>query len=213
MSTKLSVTLISIFIVLGVIISAVAYPLLPEQVASHWGANDQVDGYMSRFWGVALMPLITLAMALLFLAIPAMDPLKENIVKFRDAFNTFIVLIVAFMLYVHILTLIYNLGYIFRMSLALIPGLGLLFVFAGVMMAKAKRNYFIGIRTPWTLANDHVWDETHKLGSKLFIAAGILSLLTLFLGENGFWLMMVLILGAAFVPVIYSYILFSRIQK
>ena len=213
MSTKLSVTLITIFIVLGVIISAVAYPLLPEQVASHWGANDQVDGYMSRFWGVALMPLITLAMALLFLAIPAMDPLKENIAKFREAFNTFIVLIVAFMLYVHILTLIYNLGYTFRMSLALIPGLGLIFVFAGVMMAKAKRNYFIGIRTPWTLANDYVWDETHKLGSKLFIAAGILSVLTMFLGENGFWLMMVLILGAAFVPVIYSYILFTRLAN
>jgi len=213
MSTKLSVTLITIFIVLGVIISAVAYPLLPEQVASHWGANDQVDGYMSRFWGVALMPLITLAMALLFLAIPAMDPLKENIAKFREAFNTFIVLIVAFMLYVHILTLIYNLGYTFRMSLALIPGLGLIFVFAGVMMAKAKRNYFIGIRTPWTLANDYVWDETHKLGSKLFIAAGILSVLTMFLGENGFWLMMVLILGAAFVPVVYSYILFRRLAN
>lgn len=213
MSTKFSLIFIAVLIVLGVAISAAAYPRLPEVVASHWDANDQVNGYMSRFWGVALMPLITLLMALLFITIPAIDPLKDNIVKFRPAFNTFIVLIVAFMLYIHILTLGYNLGYAIRISLAMIPGLGLLFVFAGVMMSQARRNYFIGIRTPWTLANDTVWDETHKLGGKLFIAAGILSLLCVFLGEYGFWLMMILILGAALIPVVYSYILFTRLEK
>lgn len=211
MSTKLSIIVIVILILVGVIVSALAYPHLPEQVASHWNANDQVNGYMSRFWGVALMPLITIAMALLFLVIPSIDPLKENIAKFRDTFNTFIVLIVAFMLYMHILTLAYNLGYTFRISQAMIPGLGLIFFFAGIMMGKAKRNYFIGIRTPWTLANETVWDETHKLGSKLFIGAGILSLFGLLLGEAGFWLMMILILGAGLIPVVYSYILFTRI--
>ncbi len=213
MSTKLSIFCITVLIVLGVVISAAVYPQLPEQVASHWDANDQVNGTMSRFWGVALMPLVTLGMALLFLVIPAIDPLKENIVKFRGAFNTFIVLIVAFMLYIHALTLAYNLGYTFRMSLAIIPGLGLIFVFAGVMMGQARRNYFIGIRTPWTLADDTVWDETHRLGSRLFIAAGITSLLCVFLGQNGFWLMMALIFAAALIPVIYSYILFTRLPK
>jgi len=213
MSTKLSITVIAILILIGVTVSIIAYPRLPEQVASHWNANDQVNGHMSRFWGAAFMPLITIGMALLFLAIPAIDPLKENIAKFRDTFNTFIVLVVAFMLYTHILTLAYNLGYTFRISLAMIPGLGLIFVFAGIMMSKAKRNYFIGIRTPWTLANETVWDETHELGGKLFIAAGILSLFSLLLGENGFWLMMALIMVATLIPVVYSYILFARITS
>jgi len=213
MSTKLSIILISILILVGVIVSAVAYPILPGQVASHWNASNQVNGYMSRFWGVALMPLIAIGMAAFFLAIPEIDPLKANIAKFRGAFNGFIVLIVAYMLYIHLLTLVYNLGIVFPISAAMIPAMGLLFVFAGVMMGQAKRNYFIGIRTPWTLSNDTVWDETHKLGSKLFIAAGILSVLTVFLGENGFWLMMVLILGAALVPVVYSYVLFARLEK
>ncbi len=213
MSTKLSIILITALILVGVIISAVVYPKLPEQVASHWNASDQVDGYMSRFWGVALMPLITIGMAVLFLAIPEIDPLKANIAKFREAFNGFIVLIVAFMLYIHILTLVYNLGIIFPISVAMMPAMGLLFVFAGLMMGKAKRNFFIGIRTPWTLSSDTVWDETHKLGSKLFVAAGILSVLTIFLGENGFWVMMVLIMGAALVPVVYSYVLFARLEK
>ena len=213
MTTKLSLILISALILAGIIISAVVYPVLPAQVASHWNVSNQVDGYMSRFWGVAMMPLITIAMAALFLAIPAIDPLKANIAQFRGVFNGFIVLMVAYMLYIHILTLVYNLGVIFPISVPMIPAMGLLFVFAGVMMGRSKRNYFIGIRTPWTLANDTVWDETHKLGSKMFIAAGIISVLTMFLGENGFWLMMAIIMGAALVPVVYSYILFTRLEK
>ena len=213
MSTKLSLILISLLILAGIVVSIAVYPMLPEQVASHWDANDHVNGYMSRFWGVALMPLITIGLALLFMVIPSIDPLKANIVQFREYFNGFIVLIVAFMLYVHGLTLAYNLGYIFRISLAMIPAMGLLFAFVGVMMSKAKRNFFIGIRTPWTLSSDEVWDKTHALGSKLFIAAGFGSLLTVFLGENGFWLMMALIMGAAFVPVIYSYVLYRQVVK
>ncbi len=210
MSSKTSVTLILVLIALSIIIGALAYPALPAQVASHWGANDQVNGHMSRFWGVALMPLIMLGMTLLFLVIPVIDPLKENIAKFRDTFNTFIVLIIAFMLYIHILTLVWNLGYTFPMSLAMIPALGLLFVFVGVLMMKAKRNFFIGIRTPWTLSSDTVWDETHRLGGRLFIVAGILSILTVFLGNAGLWIFFGLILLASLIPVVYSYILYQR---
>jgi uncharacterized membrane protein len=109
MSTKLSITLIAILILVGILISAIVYPLLPEQVASHWNANNEVDSYMTRFWGVALMPLVPIGMAALFLVIPVIDPLKANIAQFRGAFNAFIVLISAFMLYVHGLTLAYNL--------------------------------------------------------------------------------------------------------
>lgn len=213
MSTRATLIISILLIIMAVAFSAIIYGRLPEQMASHWNANDQVNGYMSRFWGAFLMPIISTGMLALFLIIPSIDPLKDNITKFRDTFNTFIALIIAFMLYTHILTLIYNLGYTFRISLAMIPGLGLIFVFAGIMMSKAKRNYFIGIRTPWTLANDTVWDETHKLGSKLFIGAGVLSLFSLFLGENGFWLMMILLGGAGLIPVIYSYILFARITN
>lgn len=213
MNTKTSLIVIALLILAGIVASALAYPLLPEQVASHWGINDQPDGFTSRFWGVALMPLVTLGMALLFLLIPAIDPLKANIEQFRGTFNAFITLMVAFMLYIHGLTLAYNLGFPVRMSLGMIPAMGLLFVFIGILIGRAKRNFFIGIRTPWTLSNDQVWEETHQLGSKLFIGAGVLSVASLLLGENGFWLMMALILGAAFIPVIYSYFAWKRIEK
>ena len=214
MSTRTTVIVASIVILTATIASAIVYPRLPEMAASHWNAAGQVDGYMPRFWAAFLMPLISVGLLLLFLAIPSIDPLKANIVKFRGYFNGFITLIIVFMLFIHGVTLAWNLGYDqFNIGNAIVPAVGLIFIFAGVMMMKAKRNFFIGIRTPWTLSNDTVWDETHKLGGKLFIGAGIISMLSIFFGENGIWILLPVALLAGFVPVVYSYILWRRITK
>jgi uncharacterized membrane protein len=185
---------------------------LPELMASHWNVSDQVDGYMSKFWGVFLLPLITLAMFLLFLVIPSIDPLKANIAQFREAFNLFIVLIVGFMLYIHGLTLAWNLGYTnFRMSGAMLPAIGLLFVFIGFMLRRAKRNFFIGIRTPWTLSSDTVWNETHRIGAVLFIISGALAFIGGFFGGmTAFWMMFAPILGSTLFLLVYSYVLYQR---
>jgi len=214
MSTKNTIILAVILILVATIASVLLWNQLPEQVASHWDVNDQVNGYMSRFWGVFLMPLIATGMLLLFLVIPAIDPLKANIQQFRATFNTFIVLIIAFMLYLHALTLLWNLGYTsFRMSSAMLPAMGLLFIFIGALISQAKRNFFIGIRTPWTLSSDHVWDETHRLGGKLFIGAGVLAFLGAFFPNYAIWFILVPVLGVSLFSVIYSYILYQAEQK
>jgi len=214
MSTRTTLIIVTILIVASTLAGILLWNQLPEPMASHWGVNDQVNGYMSKFWGVFLMPVITIAMLLLFLIIPSIDPLKANIAQFRDYFNSFITLIVAFMVYIYGLTLAWNLGFArFRMSAAMLPAMGLLFIFAGVMIGKAKRNYFIGIRTPWTLSSDRVWDETHRVGGKLFIASGVLALLGAFFPDYAIWFIMVPVLGTALFTVVYSYILFQREPK
>jgi len=173
-----------------------------------------VDGYMSRFWGVFLLPLITIGLTLLFFAIPSIDPLKANIAGFRLFYNAFIVIFLVYMLYVHGLTLAWNLGHTnFNFTTAMLPAMGLLFIFMGFMVRKAKRNYFIGIRTPWTLANDVVWDKTHALGSKLFIAAGLLTFLGIIVPQKAFPILMVSILGATLITVVYSFIVFKQEEK
>ena len=122
MNTKTTLIIAAVLILAATLTGVLLWNQLPEQMASHWGANDQVNGTMSKFWGVFLMPVVTIAMLLLFLVIPSIDPLKANIQQFREYFNTFIVLTIAFMIYVHVLTLIWNLGYTsFRMSGALLP--------------------------------------------------------------------------------------------
>jgi uncharacterized membrane protein len=204
-------TLIAIALVAGLAL----WNQLPDQMASHWNSNDQVDGYISRFWGVFLMPLITLGMFVLFLVVPGIDPLKANIAQFREAFNVFIALMVAFMLYVHGLTLVWSLGYQdFKMSAAMLPFMGILFIAIGYLLRQAKRNFFIGIRTPWTLSSDSVWDKTHQLGSILFMVSGAFAILGGFFGGmTAFWLMFVPLIGSSLFLVIYSYVLYRGEMK
>jgi uncharacterized membrane protein len=215
MSTNTTSLIVLTLVAIAVIAGALLWNQLPEQMASHWNANDQVDGYMPKFWGVFLMPLVTLGMFGLFLLLPNIDPLKANIAKFRGAFNLFILLITVFMLYIHGLTLAWSLGYqSFRMSAAMLPFLGLLFIFVGYMLKQAKRNFFIGIRTPWTLSSDSVWDKTHQLGSVLFMASGVLALAgSLFGGMTAFWLLFIPVIGSTLVLVVYSYVLYRDETK
>ena len=214
MSTKTSIILSAVLILIVILAGVFLWSRLPDPMASHWNEADQVDGYMGKFWGTFLLPVMMVGLTLLFLAIPSIDPLKKNIADFRGWFNVFIVLFNLFMAFVHGLTLAWNLGHTgIRMSVAMVPAMGLLFILIGLMIRKAKRNYFIGIRTPWTLANDVVWEKTHLLGSKLFIAAGILTLLSLLFPDKAFVILMVSVLGASLIAVVYSYLVFRQEEK
>jgi len=214
MSTRTTIFVTIFLIAFAVAFSVSVYGKLPDQMASHWNTANQVDGYISRFWGALLMPVISIGMILLFLIIPQIDPLKANIAQFREYFNAFIALMVVFLVYMHVLTILWNLGYDkFNMGTAMLPAIGLLFIFAGIMMGKAKRNFFIGIRTPWTLSNDHVWDKTHQLGSKLFILSGILALLGAFFADYAIWFILVPVLGSTLFLFVYSYLLYQQETK
>jgi len=212
MSTRTTTIVVLLLLIVATAAGLLLWNRLPDQMASHWDINDRVNGYMPKVWGVFLMPLISLGMFALFLAIPAIDPLKANIAKFREAFNLFIVLIVAFMLYIHGLTLAWSLGNIdFKMSTSMLPAMGLLFIFLGYMLRKAKRNFFIGIRTPWTLSSDTVWDKTHQLGAILFMVSGVLAFLGgIFGGMTAFWFLFVPLIGSTVFLLVYSYVLYQR---
>ncbi len=215
MSTKNTFIISFALIICATLGGLLFWNQLPDPVASHWGLNDQVNGTMPKFCGVFLMPVISIGVMLLFLAIPLIDPLKANLAKFRESFNTFIVLMMVFLCYIHGLTLAWNLGYVgIHMSTAILPAIGLLFFFIGGMMSKAKRNYFIGIRTPWTLASDTVWDETHRVGGILFKISGLLAMASIILPPMyAFILLLVPLLSSTVFCVGYSYMLFQREAK
>ena len=215
MSTRTTTIVVLIMIAAATLAGLLLWNRLPDQMASHWNINDQVDGYMPKFWGVFLLPLITLGLLGLFLAVPALDPLKANIAQFREAFNLFIVLMAAFMLYIYGLSLAWSLGYTgFRMSGAMLPAIGLLFIFIGFMMRKAKRNFFIGIRTPWTLSSDAVWERTHRVGGVVMLLIGTLLIAAGALGTAKWFY--VAIGGAAvlvMVVLVYSYLAWKAEQR
>ena len=214
MSTRTTLVLSLILILAATLAGLLLWNRLPDPMPAHWNAAGEIDGYMSKFWGIFLMPVITIALVPLFLVIPNIDPLKANIAKFRGVFNWFIVIFVAYMLFIYALTLAAALGVQFNMTAMLLPVVGLLFIGAGYMMSKAKRNFFIGIRTPWTLSSDRVWNETHRLGSTLFIACGVLAILgSFFGGMAAFWLMLVPLIVSSVFLVVYSYVLYRRETK
>lgn len=215
MTTRTTTLIVLILIAAATIAGLVFWNQFPDPMASHWNVNDQVDGYIPKFWGVFMMPLINLGLFLLFLVVPLIDPLKANIAKFRGVFNVFIAFIIGYMTYVHALTLLWNLGYTnFSIGDAMLPAIGLLSIVVGFLIRKSKRNWFIGIRTPWTLSSDHVWDETHRIGGILFMISGLAAVVGgLFGGMVAFWSLLIPVLVSVLFLVIYSFVLYQRETK
>jgi len=210
---KKSTIAVLLIILISVIVGIYFYPKMPSRMASHWNINGEVNGYMPRFWALFMMPIISIIMLLMLIFIPKIDPLKKNVEKFRKYFDAFIVLIIIFMMYIHALSLAWNLGYKFSMNLMMPPAMGILFYYCGILIEKSKRNYFIGIRTPWTLSNDKVWDKTHKLGGKLFKLAGIISIASIVIPKYSFWIMIIPILLFSVYITIYSYVIYQKLKK
>lgn len=163
-----------------VAVTAWVYPYLPPRMVTHWGLSGQPDGYMSRFWGAWMVPVISVVLAVLLWLLPAIDPRKENYRAFRGVYNAFVVGMVVFLAYVHLLSLAWNLGHPVPIEKALAPALGLLLVGVGVLVQRAQPNWFVGIRTPWTLSSPAVWQKTHRIAAPWFYLSGALALGALF---------------------------------
>lgn len=210
---KLSRWLMFVLIAAFFVLALALYGRMPEPMASHWNAAGDVDGYISRFWGVFLLPFTVVGLTLLLSVIPAIDPLRANIERFRETYDWFVVVFLGYMLYIYIMTLLWNLGVRFDFGLLLVPAMAGLFFFIGVLVERARRNYFIGIRTPWTLANDEVWNRTHKLGGTLFKASAVLILLGLFWPDLIIWFIMVPVFLAAIVSIVASYLFYRQVER
>jgi len=195
---------------LSFILSIYFYQQVPEQMATHWNSQGEVDGYMSKLWGLFFMPLIIAGLVIMFLIIPKIDPKKENIAKFRKYYDGFIVILVIFMVAVHLQTLLWNTGIRISPNAVLPLGIGILFYYVGILTENAERNWFIGIRTPWTLSSERVWKRTNRLGGKLFRIAGIAAALGAFFPELAIYFILVPVIAVAGFSVIYSYIEYQK---
>lgn len=197
-------------VVLSFTIAVYVYPLMPDLMASHWDFSGEVNGYMPKLWGLFLLPAMSFFLFGLFLLIPKIDPLKANVAKFQKYFDGFILVFELFFLYIYLLTISWSLGYRFDMTAVMMPGLAILFYYLGIMIGKAERNFFIGIRTPWTLSSDSVWKKTHAKGGKLFKAAAVLTALGFFFPPYAFFLMFVPIISISIYLTVYSYFEFKK---
>jgi len=202
-----------ILLLISFVISFYFYPQLPDEMASHWNAQGEVNGYLSKFWGLFLLPFILTGLALLFIAIPRIDPLKENIEKSRKYYNRFIILFFIFMLLIQIHIILWNLGTKISLILILPIAIGIMFYYIGGLLENIKRNWFIGIRTPWTLSNEKVWTKTHKIGGKLFRLAGIIAFMGILFPDQIIYFIVIPAILIALYTIIYSYLEFQKQLK
>jgi len=213
MNMRKSEIIILAIIILSFIVGIYFYPRMPEEMATHWDAQGQVDGYMLKFGGLFLMPFVLVGLALLFIAIPRIDPLKENIEKFRKYYDGFIILLFVFMLSTHFQIILWNIGFKISPNVIGPIGLGILFFYLGIVCENAKRNWFIGIRTPWTLSSDVVWDKTHKIGGKLFKIAGVIAFFGIFFQSYAIFFILVPVILVVLYTIIYSYFEYQKETK
>jgi uncharacterized membrane protein len=218
MKNKFPKISLNTWITLGIIllsfgIGAYFYPQMPEQMASHWNMAGEVDGYMPKWLALFLMPMISVGMFIIFLIVPKIDPLNVNIDKFRKQYENFMIILFSFLLYLYLLTIFWSLNYSFNMIQLLAPAFALIFFYSGVLIENAKRNYFIGIRTPWTIDNEKVWDKTHKMGSWLFKITGIIALLGIVLPDYGLYFILFPVVLVALYTMIYSYLVYRKETK
>lgn len=166
-------------VALMLLLSAYAWDRLPQDapIPVHWNAQGQVDRYGSRTEGLLLLPATAAAIALLFAAIPFIEPRSRHLRQSRNAYLALWAAVLALMAAVHLFIVLHALGLPLDPNVAIPIAIGLLFILIGACLAKIRSNFFMGIRTPWTLSSELAWNKTHRLGAKLFLILGLLMLL------------------------------------
>ncbi|KKG70508.1 SdpI family protein [Methanosarcina mazei] len=200
-------------VLLSFILSIYFYPQVPDQMATHWDSQGEVNGYMSKFWGTFFMPLLITGLVILFLVIPKIDPRKENIEMFRKHYEGFRLVLIIFLVLVHLHILLWNTGTQISPNAVIPLGMGLLFYYAGVLTENAEQNWFIGIRMPWTLSSENVWKRTNCLGGKLFRIAGITAFSGVFFPEYAIYFILVPAVIVVVITVVYSYLEYKKELK
>lgn len=203
-----SVTLI----VISIAMSAYYYDQLPDTLATHWGINGQANGYSPKLEGLLIIPAISVFIVALFMILPRIDPLRKNYASFRKYYDGTFVMLTGFFTCLQALIIFWNLGYAFSFGGMLAFAFGILFYYLGILLEKAKQNWFVGIRTPWTLSNAKVWDKTHKLGGKLFKAVGMVTFIGAFILDSILIISVALVIAAAIAAVVYSYLEFRKLK-
>jgi uncharacterized membrane protein len=205
---------------LGLVIAALAiafsiwaYPQLPDKVPTHWNFRGEPDGYSSRLFGAVLMPLVILAMTGIGQVLPRIDPRSANYAKFIKVYWLMINGILVLMGVMHAAMLGNALGAPVNIGRIAPVGVGLLFILLGNYFGQVEPNWFLGIRTPWTLSSDTVWRKTHRTGAWLFVIGGVLMVACAFLRETAIYVVFGLTIAlVAVVPIVLSYVLWRREQ-
>lgn len=184
---------------------------LPAVVPTHWNVNNVPDGWSSRNFAVFFFPGLIFGIYLLLSIFPKIDPLKENVKSFSKIYHKFKIVLILFFGYIYLLSLYAALNHTLNIGRLMMIGLAWLFYYLALIFPQIKRNYFFGIRLPWTLASDENWNKTHKFGKRVFIILAFLTLINSFFSGplSAIFFTSEMIIGVLIIS-IYSYRIFQQ---
>lgn len=208
--------LIWAIIAIQIIVAVYGFVVLPDTVPIHWGINGQANGYGPKWTGTFLFPLLSTGIYVLIRVLLAISPRlggRESAAANVQVGKIILTSIILFMLIVQLSTTAQALGVRFDMTVVVMLAISVLFIFLGNYMGKVRRNFWMGIRTPWTLTNSVVWERTHRLGGWLFVAAGLIGIPCSFIPALRFWGILGPIIAVSIFLYIYSYFCYQRVAQ
>ena len=212
-SSRTSILFGWLIISLQIVASVISYPFLPDRVPSHWNIFGQIDGYMPKLFNAICFPALSMALWLLFRVLLATGPKfgRAN----QQAAISFITRVLPalflLLLAVQLAAIAVALGKAVSILFVATMFLSLLFVYLGNYMGKLRRNAWAGIRTRWTMANDTVWERTHRLGGRLFVVVGVVGIVASFIPQLGLWIVLGGLVVLTVVLYVYSYVVYRRV--
>lgn len=205
---KLTKTWIVALIML--IVAIVGILIMPDIIPTHFGPSGEPDGWGTKYT-VLMFPAITILVAVLAVPMMRLDPKEENYGRFEKYYYNFFFGFSLFFLAVEVLNIVIAMGININMGMIMCLVTGLLMIFVGNMMPKIKQNFYFGIKTPWTLADEENWFKTHRLAGKTSVFGGIVIALGAFVpGEGKAWLLLAVVLVMVAIPLIYSAVLHMK---
>lgn len=210
-NTRMECFLIGL-LVLQAVASVCLFPVLPERIPSHWDMHGQVNGWMDRFWGLAILLGLSLGQYLLLWAIPLLDP-KKKIAGRQKAFNAIRLTLQFLLLWMFAVVMAAALDVNLSVHRLAVGALSIVLIILGNYMGKIRPNYFMGIRTPWTLEDPVVWRKTHRLGGPTFILAGLIGLIGNFWNPKaGLYFLLIPLVAGSIYLVAYSWFQYKRLH-
>lgn len=185
----------------------------PQQIPTHWNLKGQVDDYSSKTFGLLLAPVMNVFICCLFFVLPKIDPRGKNYDLFKGPFKIVRISITLFVAAIFFVIAFVGLGHKLSVAKISLCGVILLMLVMGNYIGNVKPNWFVGIRTPWTLDNPEVWRKTHRMAGKLWVASSAVMLLLgiiVPIGVFGVLFFIYIITFIALIPAVYSYLLFRR---
>jgi uncharacterized membrane protein len=196
----------------GFALVALLYGRMPQVVPTHWNVHGVADGFMPKPLGPFVLPLLAAGTLALLIVLRVASPKGWSVERFARTYGVLTAVISGFLLVLTALTSAAAIGLPVDVALVTCLATGVLLVVLGNYMGKLRRNFFIGIRTPWTLANPEVGYRTHRLGGKLFVAAGVITLGAALTGY-GIQTLLVTVISTSLVAVVYSYRVYRAVEQ